>query len=235
MKAVVITMDGPAGSGKSSLSAALAKHFGLSHVNTGLLYRALAVALTDRGFLDDEHLPDSATISEVLDGIHRDPKTGLVYSGGRDITERLVDPELGLLASRVAKEARVRDLLLEPQRQWIREASKGAVAEGRDVGTIVYPSADLKVWVTASARERAKRRLAQIQESNLSGPHPSLEELQETIRRRDEQDRNRETAPMVPAEDALELDTTNLDFPAALRALLDMVESKRLVEVKELS
>ena len=202
---MIIAIDGPAASGKGTLGRRLAEHFGFAHLDTGLLYRAVARVLLDRGLaLADQ---DAAThVAQTLDVGHLDDP-------------RLRGAEMGEAASVISAYQPVRDALLAFQRGFAGQPP-GAVLDGRDIGTVVCPHADVKLFITASPEERARRR---HQEILGRGETVDYGTILADIRRRDERDMNRSTAPLKPAQDAVLLDTTDFDADAAFRAALDLV------------
>jgi cytidylate kinase len=202
---MIIAIDGPAASGKGTLGRRLAEHFGFAHLDTGLLYRAVARVLLDRGLaLADQ---DAAThVAQTLDVTHLDDP-------------RLRGAEMGEAASVISAYQPVRDALLAFQRGFAGQPP-GAVLDGRDIGTVVCPHADVKLFITASPEERARRR---HQEILGRGETVDYGTILADIRRRDERDMNRSTAPLKPAQDAVLLDTTHFDADAAFRAALDLV------------
>jgi cytidylate kinase len=206
---MIIAIDGPAASGKGTLARRLAVHYGLPHLDTGLLYRAVARALLDAGRELDE--VDAATaIARDLDLARFDE-------------ERLRGREMGDAASVVSAFQPVRGALLAVQRRFAA-APGGAVLDGRDIGTVVCPDADAKLFVTASAEERARRRYNELVARRETA---ELEAILVEIRRRDERDSSRSVAPLRPAGDAILLDTTNLDADGAFTAALAIVEDLR--------
>ncbi len=203
---MIIAIDGPAASGKGTLAKRIAAHFGYGCLDTGLLYRAVArdVMARDRS-LEDE--PFAAQIARTID-----PHT-------------LDDPGLRLLgdaASVVAKFPSVRAALLDFQRNFAAQ-EPGAVLDGRDIGTVVCPDAPVKIFVTADAEVRARRR---FEELRRRGEPITFERVLEVIQRRDERDAGRADAPMKPAVDAILLDTTNLDIEAAFEAAVGLIKRK---------
>jgi cytidylate kinase len=206
---MVIAIDGPAASGKGTLARRLAAHYGLPHLDTGLLYRAVARALLDAGrALDDE---EAAT--EAARGLDL----------ARFDEARLRGRAMGEAASVVSAFGPVRDALLAYQRRFAA-ASKSAVLDGRDIGTVICPDATVKLYVTASAEERARRRYAELLARAESAEY---EAILADIRRRDERDQSRSVAPLRPAEDAILLDTTDLDADGAFRAAVRLIEDLR--------
>ncbi len=214
--APVIAIDGPGGAGKGSLAQLLAAELGFHLLDSGALYRATALAcLRDR--LDAEDVAAVAgRAASLAIGFAPGPpgEPPRVLLAGREVDGALRDERTGALASRLAAEPVVRAALLERQRAFRRPP--GLVADGRDMGTVVFPDAELKVFLTASVEERARRRHKQLIEKGIS---VNLEALIRDIGERDRQDRERAAAPLVPAGDAIHLDTTGLE----LRAVLDRV------------
>ena len=206
---MIIAIDGPAASGKGTIARRLAEHMGVPHLDTGLLYRATACALLDAGHrLDDvEHAVAAAR--------------GLAL---RDFDEaRLRGREMGDAASVVAAIPAVREALIDAQRRFARRA-EGAVLDGRDIGTVICPEAPVKIFVTAAPETRAQRRALELARR---GEKVDYVLVLEDIRRRDERDSNRSSAPLKMADDAVALDTTKLDIEAAVAAAIAIVERAR--------
>lgn len=206
---MIIAIDGPAASGKGTLGKRLAAHYGLRHLDTGLIYRAVALTVIEAGHrLDDA--AQAAAAATALD------------------VGRLGDPELksakvSEAASIVSAIPQVRAALLAFQKDFAARPP-GAVLDGRDIGTVICPDADVKIFVTASPEVRARRRFLELRAGH---PQVSEEEILADILRRDERDRSRATAPLKPAADAHVLDTTDLDIDGVLRAAIDIVERHR--------
>ena len=206
---MIIAIDGPAASGKGTLARRLAANYRLPHLDTGLLYRAVARALLDAGQALEE-VEAAAAVARDLDL-------------WRFEEARLRGREMGDAASVVSAFEPVRSALLELQRRFAGQPG-GAVLDGRDIGTVVCPGADAKLFVTATAEERARRRYNEL----LERQEPAdLAEILAEIRRRDERDSTRSAAPLRPAEDAVTLDTTALDPEGAFRAAVAIVEEAR--------
>jgi cytidylate kinase len=205
---MIIAIDGPAASGKGTLAKRLATHYGLPHLDTGLLYRAVARLLLD----DRRPLTDPAAAEEAA--LHLD--------ASRLQDPRLRGAEMGEAASLVSGYQPVRDALLAFQRDFAAQAT-GAVLDGRDIGTVVCPLAEVKLFVTATPEERARRRHLELL---ARGEIAEFRAILEDIRRRDERDSSRSTAPLKAAPDAVLLDTTSLDADAAFRAALEIVENR---------
>jgi cytidylate kinase len=216
---LIIAIDGPAGSGKSSVARDVASRLGATNLNTGGLYRAVAlVALRDGVDMEDgPRLAECAARLE-LDG------SGVVADGSPIPDPDLRTPEVSASASSVSVHPEVREVLNEVQRLAASEAAAygGVVVEGRDIGTVVLPDADLKVFLSASAQERARRRAAQ------SGREEELERIRRAIEARDRQDSEREVSPLRPAEDAVDLDTTSLALDQVVERIIGLADDARL-------
>jgi cytidylate kinase len=204
MKKLLITIDGPAGAGKTTVSRALADRLGYRYIDTGALYRGVALAAQIRG-VDPQDEDDLKQLCSNLDLSFVRKKEGLgLFLNGEDISDRIRSPEITMLASAVSARPVVREFLLDLQKDLGRE--KAAVFEGRDMGTVVFPDADLKFFLDASARTRAHRRYAE-QKSKSS---QTLDEVERDIQRRDHNDSTREVAPLKPAPDAIVIDSTGM-------------------------
>ena len=204
---MIIAIDGPAASGKGTLGKRIAAHYGLAHLDTGKLYRAVARDTLATGASPSDA---SAALSaaKALDVRTLDDPS-------------LVDGKLGEAASIVASHPAVRDALLAYQRSFAQR-KPGAVLDGRDIGTVIFPDADAKLFVTATPEERARRRCLELKRAGMA---VSEEDVLADIRRRDERDQGRATAPLRRAEDAVLLDTTNLDIDAAFRTAIDLIDA----------
>jgi CMP/dCMP kinase len=206
---MIIAIDGPAASGKGTLGKRLAAHYGLRHLDTGLIYRAVAKALMDGGHALDD-VEQATSVAKALDLARFDEIS-------------LKSHMVGEAASRVSAIPAVRQALLAFQRDFGR-TGPGAVLDGRDIGTVIFPDADVKIFVTASTEARAGRRTRELRQA---GGDATLNDIMADILRRDERDASRAAAPMKPASDAHLLDTTHLDIDAAFRAAVDIVEAAR--------
>ena len=203
---MIIAVDGPTASGKGTIAKALAEHFGLPHLDTGLLYRAVGRQVFLNGGNPDDSRDALAAVSfpdELLDDPH------------------LRDEETGGLASRVSVHPSVREALFERQRAFATQPG-GAVLDGRDIGTVIAPEAEAKLFVTASVEARARRRFLEMRER---GAGVTLLEIQDDLRRRDDRDRSRSVAPLVPAGDAFVIDTSHLDRDEAISAAIEAVNT----------
>lgn len=203
---MIIAVDGPAASGKGTIARALARHFGLPHLDTGLLYRATALNLLETGGdPDSEFAAARAAHIEQIDA--DDPELRSEAVGG--------------VASRISAYPLVRAALLERQTRFAAQPG-GAVLDGRDIGTVIAPDADVKLFVTASVEARATRRWKEMQ---ARGDKRTLEEITEDLRRRDDRDRTRTEAPLLEAEDAVVLDTSEMGIEEAVQAAIVAVEA----------
>ena len=223
MKSVIITVDGPSGAGKGTLCYALAEKLGFDFLDSGAIYRITALdALKKQVNLENEDavaevgrnlnvqfVPDNGEVNVILDG--------------ENVGDQIRTAEAGQNASKVAAFPKVREALLQRQRNFACE--KGLVADGRDMGTIVFPEAQVKLFLDASAEERAKRRVKQLQ---LKGFNANFEQILGEIKERDYRDRNRAVAPLIPAKDALVLDSTHLSIDEVIRQALEYISSKGL-------
>ncbi|MEG9489279.1 (d)CMP kinase [Mannheimia bovis] len=218
MEKIVITVDGPSGAGKGTLCHVLAEKLGFDFLDSGALYRITALSAVKKGIaLDDEEklaelgrnlniqfVPANGEISVILDG--------------ENVGNQIRTAEAGQNASKVAAFPKVREALLERQRAFSTE--KGLIADGRDMGTVVFPNAQIKLFLDASAEERAKRRVKQLQEKGFNA---NFDEILAEIKERDFRDRNRAVAPLVPAKDALLLDSTYLSIEDVVKQALDHI------------
>lgn len=221
--APVITVDGPSGAGKGTVSLIVARKLGFHYLDSGALYRALAVAATRHQVASDniEALAVLAAHMDVSFAMDRDDAEPRVMLEGEDVTRLVRGEEAGVRASRVAAIAEVRTALLRRQRAFAREP--GLVADGRDMGTVVFPAAELKVFLTASPEERARRRYNQL---IGKGETATLPGLIEAVNERDERDRNRSVAPLHPAEDAMQVDSTGRTIDEVVAAILAAAKAR---------
>lgn len=217
-KAPVITLDGPGGVGKGTLSCMLARRFGWHYLDSGALYRLAALAAMNHG-VDFDNESALAVIAEHLDiRFQQEGDAVVVLLEGDDVSRQIRTEEVGSNASRVAAFGRVREALLKRQRAFRTEP--GLIADGRDMGTVVFPEANLKIFMTASAEERASRRFKQLRESGASADY---DRVLADIVERDERDSNRAVAPLKPAADAIVIDTTVQSIDEVMEQVLALV------------
>lgn len=218
----VITVDGPSGSGKGTVCRLLAEKLGWDVLDSGAIYRVLSLAaLHHQIALDNEEalVPLAANL-DVQFLIDSDTNAGKIILEGEDVTTTIRNEEVGAAASKVAALPRVREALLRRQRAFRTE--NGLIADGRDMGTVVFPDAPLKIFLTASAEERARRRFVELNERGLD---VTLGGLLQDIQARDDRDMNRAVAPLVPAEDAIELDTSELNAQQVFDKVITLLDA----------
>ena len=218
-KTIRVAIDGPSGAGKSTLARSAAARLGYLYVDTGAIYRTIGCAAARRGIDSGDQaavvamLPDLSTrLTYGEDGLQH------MALNGEDVTGEIRLPEISRYASQVSAYPEVRAYLLEMQRQLAREHS--VIMDGRDIGTVVLPDAEVKVFLTASAEERARRRMLELEQRGTPEPY---EDILRAIEERDWNDTHRAAAPLRRAEDAVVLDTTDLDFAQSEEALLDII------------
>ncbi len=215
---MIITIDGPAGSGKSTVAKLVADRLGYTYIDTGAMYRAVAYKVLK------ENLKSKEDIIKVLDKIdlYFDCSDGTfrVILDGEDITDNIRTEEVGKKASEIAKIPEVRERLVHIQRE-IGKREKNAVLEGRDTGTVVFPDADIKFFLTASPEERARRRYLQLKEK---GVDESYENILKSVLDRDKTDTQREISPLKPAKDAIIVDTTDMSIEEVVNFIIKKVK-----------
>lgn len=209
--APVIAIDGPTASGKGTVAARVAQALGWHVLDSGALYRIAALIVLEQGIDAD----DTAAVAAAALAMDADFRQGRILLGGRDITEAIRQEAVGNMASRIAAQQPLRDALLARQRAFRR--APGLVADGRDMGTVVFPDAPLKIFLDASVAARAQRRCNQLKEKGIS---VNLESLAEDMRDRDARDRNRANAPLVAATDARVVDSSDIGVQETVAAVL---------------
>jgi cytidylate kinase len=218
MKKLLITIDGPAGAGKTTVSRALADRLGYRYIDTGALYRGVALAVKTKG-INPQNDADLKRLCNELELAFVVNDDGLrLISNGQDISDRIRTPEITMLASAVSARPVVRDYLLDLQKDMGNE--KAAVFEGRDMGTVVFPQADVKYFLDASTRKRAKRRFDELKSKSTQ----TLDEVERDIQRRDQNDRTREVAPLKPARDAIIIDSTDLTVAQVVKVMVSYID-----------
>jgi len=220
MTKMIVTIDGPAGSGKSTISKLLAKQLGATFLDTGAMYRAVTLA----AIADDVNLEDEDALFEVLEGKEFDFKTHNgqieVKINGIDATEGIRRPDITVNVKYIARAAKIREKLVEMQRKFSGKHDK-IVTEGRDQGTVAFPGADYKFFLIADVEERARRRYEELTEK---GVNIDIEVLENDIRKRDESDTTRKNGPLIKADDAIEIDSTKLDVEGVVKKILEHID-----------
>ena len=215
---IIIAIDGPTASGKSTTAKQVAARLEYLHLNTGAMYRAFALLVRRR----DHHGHDPERVHELL--AHAEigfNANGNVILDGADVSREILEPDIALLASELSVDPAVRAKLVEKQRALGREG--GIVLEGRDIGTVVFPDAELKIFLVADAAIRAERRQLEFEKM---GTHIPLEELRQQLEERDKRDRERTISPLRKAEDAVEVDTTNLSIEGQVERVYELARKK---------
>ncbi len=205
---MIIAIDGPAGAGKSTVSQRLAARLGFLRIDTGALYRTIALGAMDAGLSPTDH-----GLRAYLDSVLIEVRSDTVFLNGVDVSSRIRMPEVSSAASLFSAQGAVRERLLDVQRSLARRHD--AVMDGRDIGTVVFPNADLKIYLTASVEARAERRL---QELRGRGIDADLQVVQSDLEARDRADSERELAPLRQADDAVKVDATNLSLEEVVDA-----------------
>ena len=215
----VITIDGPGGSGKGTVAALVAKRLGWHLLDSGALYRLVAVAAMDRGIAADDEASLGSLASQLDVAFGVGAHGMVVCLDGKDITARLRSEQVSAFRSSAATFPAVRAALVRLQRAFLKPP--GLVADGRDMGTVIFPEARLKIFLTASPEERAKRRHKQLKEK---GENVNLSRLFQEIKKRDDRDRSRAVSPLLPAPDAHLVDSTEMSIDAVVQKILDLLE-----------
>lgn len=215
-----LAIDGPAGAGKSTIAKAVSRELNWIYVDTGAMFRAIALFLTERGTDTDSEEAVAAALDGVDIALRHENGEQRIFLNGRDVSAEIREEAVGNMASRVSVYPAVRNKLLLLQRQLA--AAQPVVMDGRDIGTVVLPNADTKIYLTASAEARAKRRLRELL---LKGQSAELAEVQRDIEARDYRDMHRETAPLRQAEDAVLLDSSDMSAAEVQQKILSIVRN----------
>jgi len=218
-KDYIIAVDGPSGAGKSTVSQKLAERLGYLYIDTGAMYRAAALKAMRAG-LDLDNGSALEKIAGQLEIELVKNQDGLkIMLDGEDVSQAIRGPDMGMAASKISRHLLIREKMWELQRRLARKG--GVVAEGRDVGTVVFPNADFKFFVTASVQERARRRYQELQQRGFK---VRLDEILAEVEARDRQDSERELSPLKPAKDSILIDTTSLNVEQAVERILQYIE-----------
>lgn len=221
---LIVAIDGPAGAGKSTVSKILARRLDFTLVDTGAIYRCVALKARRQGIA----LDDDARLETLLHGVkvsfRVEEDVNHVFLEGEDVSDEIRTPENSLAASQVSSRPVVRNHLLELQRRLALSATHGAILEGRDIGTVVFPDADVKVFLFANPEIRARRRFEELFQKGTEKP---IDQVLDEQNRRDREDSQREVAPLKPAADAVQMDSTELPLSEVVQRIEDLVQSRR--------
>ena len=218
---MIIAIDGPAGSGKSTIAKLLAKELGFTYIDTGAMYRAVALKIKRLG-IDPDNKEAVVNVLKETDTRLKTNEEIKVFLDGEDVSSEIRTEEIGKIASKIARYPEVRKILVEMQRK-IGEEAKNAVIEGRDTGTVIFPDADIKIFMTAKPEVRAERRFKELKEKGLN---VSYEEILKEILERDKLDTTREDSPLKPAKDAIIIDTSDKTLKDVFKEILSIVRSR---------
>lgn len=217
---IIIAIDGPAASGKSTTAKRLAKRLGYTYIDTGAMYRAVTLKMIRRGIYD-RVMNDAELLQQVLDETEVVLNGDQVFLDGQDVTQEIRTNEVSTCVSKISSLKPVREKLVFYQRKM--GLARGVVMDGRDIGTVVFPDAELKIFMIADPRERATRRYEELRQKSSTGEAGvTLEALEKEILQRDEEDRQREVAPLRKANDATELDTSTLTIDEQVETIYQM-------------
>ena len=215
---IIVAIDGPAGAGKGTITEKVGEKLGLINIDTGAMFRCVTLNMLQEGIKIEEE----NKIKELLDKINIDMKEdGRVFLNGEEVTKKIRENEVNNFVSPVSVIPIVREKLLELQRKMSK--GKNVIMEGRDIGTVVFPNADVKIYLDASPEERAKRRIKQNQEKGIKG---SYDEVLKSIIDRDTRDKTRKIAPLRQAEDAIYIDSSNMSIDEVTDKIIQIIKSK---------
>ncbi len=219
---ISIALDGPSGAGKSTLAKEIAKRLGIIYLDTGALYRTVGLFVKQKNVEPKDENAVAALLPELDIDVKIEDGTQRVYLMGNDVGDSIRTPEMSMYASAVSAHPAVRKFLLDTQRNFAKHNS--VIMDGRDIGTVILPDADVKIFLTASNETRAKRRVLELEGKGIK---TTYEEVLADMLERDKADASRKTAPCVPAEDAVILDNSGLDFEGTVSAALRIIEDNK--------
>jgi len=221
---LIVAIDGPAGAGKSSVSKVLARRLEFTLVDTGAIYRCVALEARRQSIALDDDVKLEVLLQGLTVTFHIEGDQNHVFIEGQDVSEAIRTPENSLAASQVSSRPVVRNHLLDVQRRLALSAKQGAILEGRDIGTVVFPDADVKVFLFANPEIRARRRFEELFEKGTEKP---ITQVLDEQNHRDREDSQREVAPLKPAADAVQIDSTGLALSQVVQQIEDLVQSRR--------
>ncbi|WP_457644452.1 (d)CMP kinase [Persephonella sp.] len=216
---MIIAIDGPAGSGKSTVAKRLSNILGYTYIDTGAMYRAVAYKVKQEGINPDDADAVVSIMKKINIKLEPSDNGVKVFLDGEDVSSKIRTEEIGKIASKIAKHSEVRKILVQKQREMGKKA-KNAVIEGRDTGTVIFPDADLKIFMTASPEIRARRRWEELKNKGLDIDYNQI--LKE-VKERDHLDQTRKDSPLRPAKDAIIIDTTNKSIDEVINQILELI------------
>lgn len=211
-----IAIDGPSGAGKSTIAKIISELLDIEYLDTGAMYRALAVEFKNRGFTDYDNLD---MLNKLFEDIEIEIKNNKIFLNGKDISEAIRDEDIGLLASKISKYPAIREYLVDLQRKIAED--NDIVMDGRDIGTVVLKDADYKIFLTASLEKRAERRYLQLIESDKNA---NMEKIRRDLELRDYNDKNRKMSPLKIAEDAYVIDSTDCTIDETVQKIMEIIK-----------
>ncbi len=227
---MIVSIDGPAGAGKSSISKEVAKKLKLTYIDTGAMYRALTYKAIENNIdiFDEKKLEKTLLDSEIELVSDFEEDILKIFLDKKEITNEIRTPAVSQAVSEVSTHKKIREIMVQKQRD-IANSRGNVILDGRDIGTVVFPFADVKIFLTASVNERAKRRLMELEEKGLE---INLDELIKEMKKRDRQDTEREFSPLKPADDAIIVDTTDLKYDEVKDKIVDIID--KISKIKEI-